>query len=209
MCQEWDGQSRGSTGSADSRKNGPGEITLSSSYLFAAGAGCIRAEALAEQIQLQLKRQFQAGNRRKNTLYTFVDFEQVIQLDAAQFDRLFDFLVLRVQNLGKSFLLFGNGVDQLCDRFAAAVIRAGRCGLRGFHRRFLLSRRIMPLGTAHSMCSSGGLTHFGEFSRPPIQQPSAAHIPFYSKTEISGSIHGISSKPPDRFIPRIVRTISS
>ena len=59
-----------------------------------AGARCIRAEAVLEQVQLQLECQLQAGHRGQNTLDALVDLDQVIHIGAAQLGGLFDLFVL-------------------------------------------------------------------------------------------------------------------
>ena len=106
---------------------------------MAVGAALLRAEAVVEQVQLQLEGQLQTGDRGQNTLHALVDLDQVIHVGGAQVGGLLDLLVLGLQDASQGLLLLGDGSDQIGDGFAAAVIMTGRRGLDGFRRRIVLS----------------------------------------------------------------------
>ncbi len=136
-------------------------------WLFAAGcaaAGGIRAEAFAEQVQLQLNRQLQTGPSRQNALNAFVDLDQIVDVNAAQLGGLFDFFVLSLQNLSQSLLLFSDGFDQLTDGLAPAVLVTGRYGLNGFHRSASFHAELcrwhapfyVPMEKSATICRSVG-----------------------------------------------------
>lgn len=112
----------------------PGASPGSRWELLAAGgtvavALLIRAEAIAEQVQLQLEGQFQPGHGCQNTLYAFVDLHQTVHIDVVHLSGFFDFFVLRFQNAGQRFLLIGYSVDQFGDGSFPAVVGTGRRGL--------------------------------------------------------------------------------
>ena len=85
----------------------------------------IRAKAFAEQVQLQLNGQLKSCYSGENPLYAFVDVFKIVYAGAVKLGRLFDFFVLRLQNTSQSLLLFGNGLNQLGDGFAAGVFLGG------------------------------------------------------------------------------------
>ena len=90
-----------------------------------AHAGRIRAEAFAEQVQLQLNGQLKSCYSGENPLYAFVYVFKVVYAGAVKLGHLFDFFVLRLQNAGQCLLLFGNGLNQLGDGFAAGIFLGG------------------------------------------------------------------------------------
>ena len=100
---------------------------------MAAGAGGVRAEAVPEQIQLQLDGQLQTGDHRQNTLHAVIDSYQIVHIGVVQLGGFLDFPVLGLQNAGQGLLLFGNGLNQLGYRGTPLVLVPGR-GLNGIHK---------------------------------------------------------------------------